>query len=60
VSNKKKMTLYFSENMVNEAKREALRHDRSVSWVMELAWKIAKQRLETMPEFDNVEVEISA
>lgn len=49
VVNKKKMTLYFSEDVIAETKREALRQDRSLSWVMEIAWKIARERLKTMP-----------
>ena len=49
VATKKKMTLYFSEQIVNETKREALRQDRSLSWIMEIAWKIARERLKSMP-----------
>ena len=50
---KKKMTLYFSEEIVNQTKREALRQDRSLSWIMEVAWKIAHQKLESMPGVDD-------
>lgn len=49
---KKKMTLYFSEELISQTKQEALRQDRSLSWIMEVAWKIAKERLETMPGVD--------
>ena len=46
---KKKLTLYFPENLVNETKREALRHDRSMSWIIEMAWRIARDQIESMP-----------
>lgn len=49
MANKKKMTLYFSEAVVNETKQEALRQDRSLSWIMEVAWKIARDKLQEMP-----------
>lgn len=52
VASKKKMTLYFSEEIINETKQEALRQDRSLSWIMEVAWKIARERLQGMPGVD--------
>jgi uncharacterized small protein (TIGR04563 family) len=52
MANKKKMTLYFSEAVVSETKQEALRQDRSLSWIMEVAWKIARERLQDMPGVD--------
>lgn len=53
MSAKKKMTLYFSEELINETKQEALRQDRSLSWIMEVAWKIARERLQSMPGMDD-------
>jgi uncharacterized small protein (TIGR04563 family) len=53
MASKKKMTLYFSEEVLNETKQEALRQDRSLSWIMEVAWKIARERLQTMPGVDD-------
>ncbi|MBA2663461.1 MAG: TIGR04563 family protein [Bradymonadaceae bacterium] len=52
MATKKKLTLYFSEDLLNETKQEALRQDRSLSWIMELAWKIARERLQEMPGVD--------
>ncbi|QDG54596.1 TIGR04563 family protein [Persicimonas caeni] len=49
MASKKKLTLYFPENLVNETKREALRHDRSMSWIIEMAWRIAREQIESMP-----------
>lgn len=52
MTTKKKVTLYFSEEMLGECKQEALRQNRSLSWMMEVAWKIARERLKTMPGID--------
>lgn len=52
MASKKKMTLYFTEEVVSETKQEALRQDRSLSWIMEVAWKIARERLQSMPGVD--------
>jgi uncharacterized small protein (TIGR04563 family) len=46
---KKKLTLYFPEDLVHETKQEALRHDRSMSWIIEMAWRIARGQIEEMP-----------
>lgn len=49
---KKKVTLYLSDEMIREAKREALRQDRSLSWILEVTWKIAAERLAELPGID--------
>ncbi len=49
---RKKMTLYMSEELVQETKQEAMRQDRSMSSVMELAWKVARERLKAIPPRD--------
>ncbi len=46
---KKKLTLYFPEKLINETKQEALRHDRSLSWIIEMAWRIARDQIQSMP-----------
>src|SRR5207302_1455705 len=40
-SDKRKQSLYFPESMLQEIQQEAARLDRSLSWVMQRAWKIA-------------------
>lgn len=52
MATKKKMTLYLSEDLLNQTKQEALRQDRSLSWIMEAAWKMARERLQEMPGVD--------
>jgi uncharacterized small protein (TIGR04563 family) len=40
----RKQSLYFPENMLQEIAAEAKRLDRSVSWVVQGAWKGARER----------------
>lgn len=51
---KKKLTLYVTEDLLHETKQEALRQDRSISWILEQAWKISKDRLKTVPGVDEI------
>lgn len=46
---KKKLTLYFPEEMLEETKREAERQDRSLSWIIQTAWRIARQEMKRYP-----------
>jgi uncharacterized small protein (TIGR04563 family) len=48
-SNKKKVTLYFNATMLSETQREALRQDRSISWIIQAAWRIARDEVKRMP-----------
>ena len=38
-SPKKKVTLYFSGGMLDETQHEAIRQDRSISWIIQAAWR---------------------
>ena len=46
---KKKLTLYFPEEMLKETKLEALRQDRSVSWIIQTAWRLSREELKRYP-----------
>jgi uncharacterized small protein (TIGR04563 family) len=46
---KKKLTLYFPEDMLEETKAEAMRQDRSISWIIQKAWVLSKEQLHTYP-----------
>ena len=48
-SQKKKVTLYFNSAMLSETQKEALRQDRSISWIIQAAWKIAREEVKRMP-----------
>ena len=41
-TDKRKQSLYFPEDMLNEIQAEANRQDRSLSWIVQQAWKIAR------------------
>jgi uncharacterized small protein (TIGR04563 family) len=48
-SPKRKVTLYFNSGMLAETQREAIRQDRSVSWIIQAAWKIAREDVRRLP-----------
>lgn len=43
---KRKQSLYFPEDMLAEIQSEANRLDRSISWVVQRAWMIARKEIE--------------
>jgi uncharacterized small protein (TIGR04563 family) len=49
VSQKRKVTLYFNSAMLAETQKEAIRQDRSVSWIIQAAWRIAREDVRRMP-----------
>jgi uncharacterized small protein (TIGR04563 family) len=52
MSDKRHQALYFPTELLAELKAEAARQDRSLSWVLITAWRIAKKRI---AEFNSVE-----
>jgi uncharacterized small protein (TIGR04563 family) len=48
-SPKKKVTLYFSTGMLDETQHEAIRQDRSISWIIQAAWRIAREDVRKLP-----------
>jgi uncharacterized small protein (TIGR04563 family) len=48
-TDKRKQSLYFSEEMLKEIEREAQRQDRSLSWVIQRAWGIAREQIKKTP-----------
>ncbi len=53
-SDKRKQSLYFPETMLQEIKEEAARLDRSLSWVVQRAWKIAREQIKKTPDNPSV------
>jgi len=49
MSPKRKVTLYFNSAMLAETQREAIRQDRSISWIIQAAWKIAREEIRRLP-----------
>jgi uncharacterized small protein (TIGR04563 family) len=48
-NDKRKQSLYFPEEMLRQIQTEAIRQDRSLSWVVQQAWKISRERVMKMP-----------
>jgi uncharacterized small protein (TIGR04563 family) len=56
-TDKRKQSLYFPESMLTEIKEEAARLDRSLSWVVQRAWKIARLEIKKLPSVNEVDEE---
>jgi uncharacterized small protein (TIGR04563 family) len=54
-TDKRKQSLYFPESMLQEIKEEAARLDRSLSWVVQRAWKISRTEIKKLPSVNDVE-----
>jgi uncharacterized small protein (TIGR04563 family) len=46
---KRKQSLYFPEEMLTEIQHEASRLDRSLSWIVQQCWKLARKNMKTFP-----------
>jgi uncharacterized small protein (TIGR04563 family) len=49
MSPKRKVTLYFNAGMLAETQREGIRQDRSISWIIQAAWRIARDEIRRLP-----------
>lgn len=54
-SDKRKQSLYFPEEMLLEIKAEAQRQDRSLSWIVQKAWKLARTEIAKYPSVNDIE-----
>ena len=54
-TDKRKQSLHFPESMLQEIKEEAARLDRSLSWVVQRAWKISRLEIKKLPSVNDVE-----
>jgi uncharacterized small protein (TIGR04563 family) len=54
ISDKRKQSLYFPEEMLKEIGAEATRQDRSLSWIVQKAWKAARKDIMSMPSVEGV------
>ena len=52
LSDKRKQSLYFPEAMLREIVDEANRQDRSYSWIVQRAWKFARDEMAKLPNAD--------
>jgi uncharacterized small protein (TIGR04563 family) len=53
-SDKRKQSLYFPEEMLKEIGGEATRQDRSLSWIVQKAWKAARKDLMSIPSVSDL------
>lgn len=52
-SDKRKQSVYFPVDMLEEIQKEALRQDRTVSWIVQRAWKIARDEILLYPSIND-------
>lgn len=53
-TDKRKQSLYFPEDMLKEIQEEATRQDRSLSWIVQKAWKIARTEIQKYPSVNDL------
>lgn len=53
-TDKRKQSLYFPEMMLEDIKAEAKRLNRSLSWVVQRAWKVARREMKNLPGVNDV------
>jgi uncharacterized small protein (TIGR04563 family) len=56
-SDKRKQSLYFPEEMLKEIGTEAMRQDRSMSWIVQKSWKAARKDIMSMPSVNDGPIE---
>ena len=49
MTDRRKTSLYFPNSIIVQIEQEALRLDRSHSWVVQTAWKIALATIRQLP-----------
>ena len=52
VTDNRKQSLYFPEEMLADIKAEALRQDRSLSWIVQQAWRLARSEIKKLPSIN--------
>ncbi|MBL0214066.1 MAG: TIGR04563 family protein [Myxococcales bacterium] len=48
-ADKRKQSLYFPDEMLTEIQHEAARLDRSLSWIVQQGWRLARTKLKEFP-----------
>jgi uncharacterized small protein (TIGR04563 family) len=54
-TDKRKQSLYFPEDMLLEIQAEANRQDRSLSWMVQKAWRLARKEIMKFPSVNEEE-----
>ena len=50
----RKLSLYFPEDMIGEIQAHASRLDRSLSWVLQRAWRVSRDRIRMLPSTNDL------
>jgi uncharacterized small protein (TIGR04563 family) len=53
-TDKRKQSLYFPEEMLREIQIEANRQDRSLSWIVQQSWRLARGEIMRFPSVNDV------
>lgn len=53
-TDKRKQSLYFPEDMLREIQIEANRQDRSLSWIVQQAWRLARSEIMRFPSVNDI------
>ncbi len=53
MADKRKRSFYLPEDFIEEMEKEALRLDRSVSWILQRAWIEARETIKGYPSVDD-------
>lgn len=53
-TDKRKQSLYFPIDMLEEIRGEAARQDRSLSWIVQRAWSVARAELAKFPSTNDM------
>jgi uncharacterized small protein (TIGR04563 family) len=48
-SDKRKQSLYFPEDYLDEIRAESIRQDRSMSWIVQKAWELSRDKVKQFP-----------
>ena len=56
-TDKRKQSLYFPEEMLQEIQHEAIRQDRSMSWIVQQAWRLARTEITRFPSVNEISLE---
>lgn len=54
MSDSRKQSLYFPEEMLREIQAEAVRLDRSLSWIVQQAWRLAQPNVASLPGTEEI------
>lgn len=51
---KKKQSLYFPVEMLSEMQAEAERQERPISWIMQQAWRLSREKIRGYPGMEDL------